>query len=446
MIESSVRWTSCKSFWFVFSFVLLMLLSLVIAPASVALADEHEQADEKPELTRYDSRYYIIYTDMVREDAAEYARHMDNVFGEYRKRFAALRPRNREKMNLFLYKDQKSYQLTLASGGVDGTNSGGMFVGGGKVEGLHVWVANRSRKSVIETLQHEGFHQFAANFIGYELPTWANEGLAQYFEDAYISKGKIETGVINAFRLKRVQKALKEGKSIDFDKLITVSGKEWSEILRSNPNEAGLYYAQAWSVAYFLIHADNGKYRGAFGNYLDLLSKGRSNEQAFEKAFGTNDYAAFEARWREFIEKAQPDPVSTAMNKLEFIGSAIQRTHKKHDLPEDVEGLAKYLAKVKYKGWQSMEGIRVEWDATEEDSFTYMLADKKTEKQFETREATPKPGNNAGTRSTNANAEEAKEENPRPYADIIAKGLKPMPVLTWKQDKQGQWYYEVVLE
>ena len=65
-------------------------------------------------------------------------------------------------------------------------------------------------------LQHEGFHQFAFNHIGEALPTWINEGLAQYFEDAIIVGDKMTTGLANARRVEQVKQALEDGRAMDF--------------------------------------------------------------------------------------------------------------------------------------------------------------------------------------------------------------------------------------
>ena len=41
------------------------------------------------------------------------------------------------------------------------------------------------------TVQHEGFHQFAHAVIGGDIPTWLNEGLAEYFGEALFTGGRV---------------------------------------------------------------------------------------------------------------------------------------------------------------------------------------------------------------------------------------------------------------
>ena len=59
-------------------FILLLLLALFMP--SVALA----QADH---LDTYSTKYYTIHTNLSREDAVPFGRHMDSIFGEYLRRF-----------------------------------------------------------------------------------------------------------------------------------------------------------------------------------------------------------------------------------------------------------------------------------------------------------------------------------------------------------------------
>jgi len=60
-------------------------------------------------------------------------------------------------------------------------------------------------------------------------------------------------------------------------------------------------------VVYFLIHADNGKYRAAFEKLLELISKGQSVQRAFSEAFQAQDNEAFRKRWEEYIHGAAAD-------------------------------------------------------------------------------------------------------------------------------------------
>jgi len=373
------------------------------------------------DLKRYTSRHYVIYTDVQRRVAADYARHMDQVFDEYAKRFSTFRRKHEGAMPLYLFRNESDYLEFLAKRGVPARNSGGMFVYNRKVSGLFVFIGDKSRQEVIETLQHEGFHQFAFKYIGANLPIWANEGLAQYFEDGIVVGTKMHLGLANARRLRAVQQALEKDEHISFEKLMTISSRDWAKQLNRNPDQALMYYAQSWTVAYFLIHAEKGRYRKAFENYLRLVSNGRGSEAAFRKAFGTSSTDAFAKRWSEYTLALEPDHLTAAVERLHFLGNAIRYLEKhNHPVPESMPRLKALLQKMNYRAWRSWPGIRVDYEAKNDTLFTFTLSSG-TPAMFELLEA-------------------SRDDLP---PRIGAPGMHPEPMLEWSRDEDDELVAEV---
>src|SRR5581483_9231228 len=103
----------------------------------------------------------------------------------------------------------------------------------------------------IGTLLHEGAHQFEGLAFGDNLwraSIWFVEGLAVYFESSEFQDRKLVTDLVNADRLKDVQRALKAGDFIPLGELIRTDQK----------NFTALHYAHAWSLIYFLCHGTKG--------------------------------------------------------------------------------------------------------------------------------------------------------------------------------------------
>ena len=67
------------------------------------------------------------------------------------------------------------------------------------------------------------------------------------------------------------------------------------------PQAAGLHYAQAWSMVYFLAQCDDGAYFDYLKDYFNALRRGKNIKQAYEDAFGRADMGAMQARWRDYI-------------------------------------------------------------------------------------------------------------------------------------------------
>lgn len=97
------------------------------------------------------------------------------------------------------------------------------------------------------TLVHEIMHPFMrANFP--ECPAWFNEGLASLYEASAEKNGHIQ-GLIN-WRLKGLEKAIKDGKTISFQQLTAMSDSEFYGGA-NNPNY-NQHYAQARYLCYYL--------------------------------------------------------------------------------------------------------------------------------------------------------------------------------------------------
>lgn len=162
------------------------------------------RAAAKGKTYTFNSRFYKVTTDLPdRKLATEIARHMDAVFAEYSSRMANFRPnpqaavRPDQRMPLYLIHRQQDYLDLLAAFGFNAANSGGVFFRSPRGSGLATWVEGQSRLKMYYVLQHEGFHQFADARIASGLPPWVNEGLAEYFGDSLMLKGKLVAGKLD---------------------------------------------------------------------------------------------------------------------------------------------------------------------------------------------------------------------------------------------------------
>ncbi len=373
------------------------------------------------DLTTYTSRAYTIHSDLPKPLVMVYGEHMDKVFAEYQARFASFRGKRTGPMPLYLFRTQDGYMSFLASRGINAANSGGMFFVRANGQGLATFVEDHPRSQVFSVLQHEGFHQFAYNYIGGDLPVWVNEGLAQYFEDGIIVRQSMKLGIANKQRIDRVRAAIEADAAIDFDRLLTISGHDWGATLNRDPREAALLYAQSWSVVYFLIHGEGGKFRGAFEKYLQSVGSGRESGRAFREAFGSNDTAPFKRRWEQFARQQQPDDITTALARMEFLSTGLAFLHGKGEaMPKDLDELKSRLRAVSFRITRTSHGMAQEMSAADDDLFRYPRgkADPMPFKLLEAARADLPPR-------------------------IHAPGLKPEPTLVWAKDDAGKLTSEV---
>jgi hypothetical protein len=391
---------------------LLAFVFVLFIAASLLRADD---------LRSYSSRCYAIRSDLPADEVRDFANHMDQVFVAYQQRFAGFRSRRAGPMPLFLFRTRQGYLHFLASHGINAYGSGGMFFVHDNIQGLATFLGESPRSRVLAVLQHEGFHQFAFNYIGPDLPTWVNEGLAEYFEDGLIVRGKLTTGLADADRIARVKLALDQKSALDFHSLLNMSNRAWSENLRTYPDLAALQYAQSWSIVYFLIHGNDGKYRPAFNQYLQLVSTGRDSDRAFATAFGSTDTTAFRERWEIFAAKHVPDPLTTALQRLDFLSVAITYLmEQKVTMPTSFDELQQELTRREFRVQRSSQGLVETFTATDAVNFTYTRPD--------------------GTAVPFVMLEPQRHDLP---PRLTAPGLKPEPTLQWSRDTAGELVQDI---
>ena len=378
-------------------------------------------AQTREGLTTYSSLHYLIHTNLTRDEVRAIGAHMDLIFAEYQKRFSSFSSRRQAPFELYLFRKQEQYLAHMKACGIDAANSGGMFVYSERAKGLFTFVQGKSRAVTFETLQHEGFHQFAFDYIGPGLPVWVNEGLAQYFQDGLLISGAMNLGLVNGTRLAAVKAGLKTTSAADFDRLIKMTDAQWAATLITKPKESGLLYDQAWSVTFFLIHGDGGRYRPNFESFLTLLSKDLPPAEAFAQAFGSPDTSSFYKRWNAYIQALEPDAINLAVSRMEFLGQAL-RWLQEHNvtMPRNIDELRTILQHDGYKAWRTTHGITFEFDARNNAFYEF-----------------PRPGGPGKFQFLEPGA-------PGLPPRLTAPGLKPaQPTLIFSRDPDGQLVQDV---
>ncbi len=373
------------------------------------------------DLQQFRSKSYLIHTNLTREEVRDFGKHMDTVFAQYEDRFRDFHPRGSAQMPLYLLRTEDEYLRFMQTRDIDAKNTGGMFFFSPESQGLATWVQGRSRSQTCQVLQHEGFHQFAFNHLGRELPTWINEGLAQYFEDAIIVGNKMNTGLANERRVSQVRHALETDTGIDFEVLVETTGDQWADTLRTQPYRASLLYAQSWSIVFYLIHGEGEKHQPAFARYLQKVSAGRDSTSAMQEAFGTDDLTPLANEWRAFAARQQPDPINTAASRMEFLAEALKFMYQRGEpAPRTLGQLRESLQARRFVLTRQSHGITIEMKAQDPDLYRYQRRNGSTGlfKLLEpTRDDLP----------------------PR----ITATGLSPEPTLVWSRDTDGNLVQDI---
>lgn len=407
--------------------VLGVVLGVVPGGSGVMVSAAVAQTPSLPEHYSVNSRHYEIITDLPRDEIREHAAHMDAMYAAYSRMFSSFERKSQTPVRLYLWSTRDHYLQHGASMGGDWTPSGGVFFRRAAEGGVSTWIRDQSRPWLRQLLQHEGFHQFAHYHLGPTLPLWANEGLAVYFEKALLVRGKLVQGMTPGRRVDLMKQAIENDRHFPIQELMAITSEEWWAVMQRGDGRASIMYTQAWALVHFLIHADNGRFKRAFEQYLREIANGMDHAQAFAAAFGTGDTAAFERRWMAYVQALEPDPLGEATERLEFMAGGILALRKAGVNVTGIAELKHELQRRNYAITRVIDGVRHEIEATDE--------------MFEA----PGSGNSRRRGPTlEALPGEQRRDGFQFPPRLVVRGLEVAVGLDWKLDEAGELVYEVV--
>jgi hypothetical protein len=331
----------------------LTLTTAALLAGAVALTACAEAAGagwpmrKEGDLLAVQTPHYLLHTDHDADVAQLVAAQQEALFRELYDRMGKIKPTKltgRFKIKVFQGMGRYLKELGPAAMGSQGlyNHDKDMLAAWGPPEYLEV---------VLETLRHEGTHQFVMHFIGPETPIWLNEGLAVFYQHSRFKKGRLELGEVPPKRILRLKDAIKKHQFIHLGRMLRMSHMEWLTAVNMGGSHAGLQYDQAWAMVHFLAFANHRRYRGPFTQFIYFISRGRSPYRAWEKTFGTN-FAAFEERWTEYIKSLDAIENLPCRDRLEVLALLTLRYHKEHpEAFKDIAALRKALSDGTFGKW-----------------------------------------------------------------------------------------------
>ncbi|MBI4575907.1 MAG: DUF1570 domain-containing protein [Planctomycetes bacterium] len=158
-------------------------------------------------------------------------------------------------------------------------------------------------EEAIDTLYHEGFHQFLDRHLR-RAPPWYSEGFAEYFGPTVVDDhGKTRVGLVPPgsedymTRLDTIQAALRGDYRRGPETLerFMVLGPDGF----GDGDLANLHYAEAWSLVHFLMSTAEG--REDLEDYFRRLAGGQRNGRAVREVFGDREALRdLEGRWKAY--------------------------------------------------------------------------------------------------------------------------------------------------
>ena len=142
------------------------------------------------------------------------------------------------------------------------------------------------------------FHEYThllTSFSVREWPLWLSEGMAEVYSTFDVKKNEVTLGapVSNHVFL------LRDNKLMSLAGLFGVDHKspEYNE-----GKKQGIFYAQSWALAHYLMFGDKSVRQPQLVKFVDLVMSGTAPDDAFREALKT-DYVSIEKELRHYVGK-----------------------------------------------------------------------------------------------------------------------------------------------
>ena len=173
-------------------------------------------------------------------------------------------------------------------------NTAGYFQPGPDVNYITLSTELRGEQDAFTVIFHEYTHLLVNNTSG-NVPTWFNEGLAEYYstfsitDDQKIRLGKVISG--HVYRLR-------ESKMLPLRILFQVGH---DSPYYNERDKQSIFYAESWALMHYLILGHDGQRMPQLDKFLGLMSANVPVDQAFQQAFAMS-LEAMEKELREYIK------------------------------------------------------------------------------------------------------------------------------------------------
>ncbi len=157
---------------------------------------------------------------------------------------------------------------------------------------------NRSIERTLEVIAHEASHLLLSYAYDNKIPTWLNEGLAEYFELITLQGLSVNVPP-NHYSDRQMKSLQKTNRLLPLNNYFKRNGQAW---YFANATSGGLYYSQAWSLVFYLMSSPEGK--NLIKNMFAYLKQNPWDENInfiLIDNFYSRGLVDFEKKWQQWI-------------------------------------------------------------------------------------------------------------------------------------------------
>ena len=193
---------------------------------------------------------------------------------------------------VIVFKNDESYRPLKLN-----ANTSGYFQPGPDVNYITLELTSdvNSQQDPFAIILHEYTHLLVRNTSG-NVPTWFNEGLAEYYSTFSISSDqKVVVGRPIAGHVY----LLRENKMLPLRTLFQVDPKS---PYYNERDKQSIFYAESWALIHYLILGKDGQRMPQLSKFVELISAGTPMEKAFQEAFAMT-FESMEKELRAYIQR-----------------------------------------------------------------------------------------------------------------------------------------------
>ncbi len=263
-----------------FSFVcLLALLSALSLPLK---ADENWVKAQTP--------HFLVLSNGTQKEARKVGAGFEQIHTVFAQMSGKLRTDSGAQTIILAVRDAKSFAALLPAEKKMAENIAGQFIKGWEKDYVPVRLDTLTENR--EVVYHEYIHKLLhLNFT--RLPTWLDEGLAEFYGNTELRKDQILVGAPSP----RV--SVLRGRTM-FPLSIVLSVDPSSSYYH-DPTKADMFYAESWGLTHFLMFGDGMDHGQKLNKYLVRLQQGADQDKAFQEVFG--DQKEVEKRFFLYVNR-----------------------------------------------------------------------------------------------------------------------------------------------
>ncbi len=257
----------------------VIVLSTTVAPA---------HAPER--WTSVESKNFFLIGNASDKDIRQVAQRLEQFREVATRLFANDNVQSTVPTRVIVFRNDNAYRPFKAN-----ANTTGYFQPGADVNYITLKVETSSGTDPLSVIFHEYTHLLVNNTKG-NVPTWFNEGLAEYYSTFAISNDhEILLGKPVAHHVDLLRRE-------SFLPLRTLLKVDQQSAYYNERDKQSIFYAESWALMHYLILGNNGRRFNQLNEFLRLVENGREIEPAFKEAFQTT-FEGMERELRDYIAK-----------------------------------------------------------------------------------------------------------------------------------------------